>query len=298
MKFLAGFECGYLDWCKQDLLVTTDHMPESRMSEHYRLALENNFTSARDGLTIGHNVDKRLEVASRFKFYEIWWDLHHWRPVIADELHAHAKNVVKSIKSNFIVANERFYYCAVNEPHQYPDQAKQTVDHAVELAFATHDVIRNEISDVLSLTTDPFTGDNEQEYYATDKQVAKNYADVIGVNCYPHSLKRDISEILVNTYKRYNLPVMLSETSWHDGHPEHHANYPEFTNKGDWLAYVLKETEKARNSGVDIVGACWCPFVDTPHWGEPDFERWSHGLINKDLQTDKSLAKIAKEYAI
>ncbi|RYG97431.1 MAG: hypothetical protein EON58_09750 [Alphaproteobacteria bacterium] len=32
----------------------------------------------------------------------------------------------------------------------------------------------------------------------------------------------------VGDWRRYRKPIMVSETSWHDGHPVHHRRYPGF----------------------------------------------------------------------
>ena len=48
-------------------------------------------------------------------------------------------------------------------------------------------------------------------------------------------------------------PIMVSETSWHDGHPIHHHRYPGL-NKGTWLRHVSEQVDIAKFHGANVVG--------------------------------------------
>jgi beta-glucosidase/6-phospho-beta-glucosidase/beta-galactosidase len=94
----------------------------------------------------------------------------------------------------------------------------------------------------------------------------------------------------MTTWKRYRKPIMVSETSWHDGHPVHHRKHPGY-DKASWLRHILAEVEMAKFHGVDVVGVCWYPIVDCPPWHSPrSRSRWSHGLIRADMSLDPSLS--------
>ncbi len=83
---------------------------------------------------------------------------------------------------------------------------------------------------------------------------------------------------------------MVSETSWHDGHPVHHRRYPGL-NKATWLRHVLDQVDIAAFHGAVIAGVCWYPIVDCPPWHRPfSKDRWSHGLIRSDLSVDAPLS--------
>jgi len=71
---------------------------------------------------------------------------------------------------------------------------------------------------------------------------------VIGVNYYPHTARTSLVKVLMTTWRRYRKPIMVSETSWHDGHPVHHRRYPGL-NKGTWLRQVVDQVDIARFHG-------------------------------------------------
>jgi hypothetical protein len=94
----------------------------------------------------------------------------------------------------------------------------------------------------------------------------------------------------LKTWRRYGLPVMVAETSWHDGHREQARRFPGW-NKGAWLRHVLAEVEIAERKGAEVVGVCWYPIVDCPPWPYPrSRKRWAHGLIREDMGVDPGLA--------
>lgn len=120
--------------------------------------------------------------------------------------------------------------------------------------------------------------------------MAAGLVDVVGVNYYPHTARTALRKVLAKTHRRYGLPVMVAETSWHDGHPGHHGRHPDWS-KGDWLRHILAEVAAAEDWGAAIAGVCWYPFVDSPPWDRPrSRHRWSHGLIRQDLSIDPHLA--------
>ncbi|WP_162242179.1 glycosyl hydrolase 53 family protein [Rhizobium sp. Leaf383] len=161
---------------------------------------------------------------------------------------------------------------------------------AVAMAITMARVARDHHPDVGILTNDPITGVGDRQFEATDAIVSAVHVDVIGINYYPHTARTSLVKVLMATWRRYRKPIMVSETSWHDGHPVHHRRYPGL-NKGTWLRHVIEQVRVARFHGANIVGVCWYPIVDCPPWHAPQSSnRWSHGLIRKDLTVDPWLS--------
>jgi hypothetical protein len=279
---MAGFECGHLGWNGHDLLATTRHLPGDRMAEHYSIAHNHGLLSARDGLPWRHDPRPRLEAAADAGL-QIIWDLNHYDP--PPDPVAHARHRAQAADSR-----RPFWICPVNEPMVYPMLTGMSWEHATEMAITMGRVARDHHPDVRLLSTDPITGIGERQFAATDRLVAAGMVDVVGVNYYPHTARTSLLKVLLKTWRRYGRPVMISETSWHDGHPIHHRNYPGF-DKGAWFRLIMDQVAQAQAQGVDIAGVCWYPIIDCPPWQRPGSRsRWSHGLIRKDGSVDPSLS--------
>jgi hypothetical protein len=284
-EMIAGFECGLVHGGRHDLLVSTRHLPGDRMAQHLAISRDHGMTTVRDGLVPGHAVTPRLEAARRTGIQAIW-DLSHFHrnadPVRCARLAAQAALQVMSA--------DRLWLCPVNEPSLYPFIAGMPRHEAIDMAVTMARVARDHHPDVGILTNDPITGIGERQFEATDAIVSAVDVDVVGVNYYPHTARTRLAKVLVKTWRRYAKPIMVSETSWHDGHPVHHRRYPGF-GKATWLRHVLDEVETARQAGVVIVGVCWYPVIDCPPWDRPRARRrWSHGLIRSDLSVDPALS--------
>jgi hypothetical protein len=281
-EIVAGFECGRLGWNGHDLLATTRHLPDDRMPVHYEIAGAHGLTRARDGLPWRYDPVPRLQAAQRAGMRVIW-DLNHFDPP-ADPV-AHVRRVTEAANPS-----QPLWICPVNEPALYPMLCGMAHHQAVDLAVMMGRVARDLHPDVRILSTDPITGIGDRQFAATDTLVAAGLVDVVGVNYYPHTARTSLRKVLGKVARRYGLPIMVAETSWHDGHPRHHGRHPGWT-KGDWLRHVLDEVAAAEQRGADVVGVCWYPFVDCPPWNRPrSRQRWSHGLIRQDLSTDPHLA--------
>lgn len=291
-RVIAGFECGLVHGGRHDLLRTTRHMPDDRMPEHLRIARDHGLLTIRDGLVPGHNAVERLRAAHHAGVQAIW-DLSHYHRnhdparcarIVAEAAHA-------------ITGTQRLWLCPVNEPSLYPLIAGMPQDQAVDMAITMARVARDHHPRVGILTNDPITGIGERQFAATDAIVSAVDVDVVGVNYYPHTARTVLSKVLVKTWRRYGKPVMVSETSWHDGHPVHHRRHPGF-HKGHWLRHVLDEVALAQARGVPIAGVCWYPIVDCPPWHTPRArKRWSHGLIRSDLSVDPALSRTLADLA-
>mgnify|MGYP000512919876 FL=1 len=120
--------------------------------------------------------------------------------------------------------------------------------------------------------------------------------DMIGVNYYPHNqwfypdremipvesdLYRPLSEILAEVYQRYDIPLLISETGTEDDR------------RPAWCRYVLGESRKAIEEGVDLRGICVYPILNHPGWVD---ERhcynglWDYATENGDRDIFEPLA--------
>lgn len=252
------------------------------MNAHYAIARTHGMHSARDGLPWRHDPQPRLAVAAESGM-EVIWDLNHFDP--PPDPVGHAAQCAATADPN-----RPFWICPVNEPMLYPMLAGMPWEHACDLARTLVHVARDNHPDVRVLSTDPLTGIGNKQFAATDRLVHEGLVDVVGVNYYPHTARTSLFKVLVKTWKRYEKPILLSETSWHDGHPVHHGRHPGF-NKAAWFHHIQAEVAAAHKVGVLVAGVCWYPVVDCPPWQRPNSRnRWSHGLIRKDISLDPHLA--------
>ena len=279
---LAGFDCGRLGWNGHDLLVTTGHVPQEQMRAHYEIVQRHGLVGARDGLPWRHDPTARIGTA-RDAGMDVIWDLNHFDP--PDDPVAHARRVAGAADPG-----RPFWICPVNEPSIYPMLCGMPREDAVRLALTMTAVVRDHHPDVRVLATDPITGIGERQFEAMDALVATGMVDIVGVNYYPHNARTSLLKVLNKVARRYRKPIMVAETSWHDGHPAHRRMHPGWT-KGDWLRHVLDQVAAAEAKGADIVGVCWYPVIDSPPWDRPrSRQRWSHGLIRQDCSVDEHLA--------
>ncbi len=95
-----------------------------------------------------------------------------------------------------------------------------------------------------------------------------SFADVIGLNFYPHNQwyldgptipmghheYRPLADMLVEVAERYGKPIFLSETG------------AEGSARASWFHYVCSEVRDAISRGADIRGICWYPITAYPGW--------------------------------
>ena len=281
-RILAGFECGFLGGNGHDLLRTTRHVPGQRMAAHYAAVRSHGIVTVRDGLPWRHDPYLRIKTAAHAGVEAIW-DLSHFDP--PPHPARHARSVAEAAEPD-----QPLWLCPVNEPSLYPRLAGMVEAAAVEMAIAMARVAKDHHADVRILTTDPITGVGERQFAATDALVATGLVDVVGVNYYPHTARTALRKVLLKTWRRYRKPVLVAETSWHDGHPRHRRRHPGF-NKAAWLRHIAEEIAAAEAQGAEIAGVCWYPIVDCPPWHRPrSRSRWRHGLIREDLSHDEHLS--------
>ena len=271
----GGFDCGRLEWQGNFCLLSgTDHLPETRMRQHYGILKEHGILTARDGLPWWLPIEPRLRVA-REAGMEVIWDLnHYWRH--PDPI-GYAARVAQAVT---LVAPEQPFWCCFNElsfhPRMVPGESFAMV---VEQARSMITFLRSQLPDVRVITAEPAHRPAELGSHAL-----ADLADVIGINVYPHELRRDIARSLKDAAMRYRKSVMITETGLHKGHPR---RWKGINDKGQWVESVFDAVDR---SGVHVVGICVYPIVNTPAWNSPLNRRWDNGLIREDLSVDSSLA--------
>ncbi len=268
----AGFECGHLGWCDQDLLEETRHTPSADMTAHYRTAAGLGIRTARDGLPWRH--DPAARIAAVPAGTRVIWDLCHFDPPERPIHHA--------LRCARALAGAPAHILAVNEPSVWPLLCQRPRRAAIETARTMMTAVALTI-DARFYTCDPIHDLAERTFAATDALVATGHIGVVGVNYYPHEARAPLAEILRATWRRYGLPLAVTETSWHRGHRKARARFPFIADsQAAWLAHVRSE---AAASGVPVEGICWYPFLDQPVWGKRGTRRrWPCGFPADGMQ--------------
>ncbi|MBB3950742.1 hypothetical protein [Aureimonas jatrophae] len=271
----AGFECGRLEWQGNFCLLTgTHHLPEARMAAHYAILRAHGIRTARDGLPPWLPIEPRLRVA-READMEVIWDLnHYWRHADPE---GYARRVAEAVLA---VAPAETFWCCFNETSFHPRMVPgESTAFVVEQARRILAILRERLPRLRLVTSEPAHRPHEIGAHAL-----ADTADVVGINVYPHDLRRSIARSLRDVAARYGKPVMIAETGLHKGHPR---RWRGIDDKGDWLRHVLAEVERSR---APVAGVCLYPIVDSPAWNAPHRHRWDHGLIHADLTLDPSLS--------
>lgn len=127
------------------------------------------------------------------------------------------------------------------------------------------------------------------------------HLDIVGVNFYPenqlvrggvtlplgHWLYQPLRHLLAEVGRRYDRPILISETGAENG------------NGAGWLRYVAGEARAARRAGVPVEGICLYPVMDYPGWQNGRMCRC--GLIRSDgdwgvrLVDEELLHQLAEE---
>ncbi|GLU54859.1 amine oxidase [Dyadobacter frigoris] len=85
----------------------------------------------------------------------------------------------------------------------------------------------------------------------------------------PYPYLRQLSDLLHEAHKRYNRPVVLTETS----HPG--------IDRPLWIKYVVAQILTTIREEIPFWGICIYPIIDRPNWDHPD--KWHHsGLWDMD----------------
>ena len=93
-----------------------------------------------------------------------------------------------------------------------------------------------------------------------------------------------LRQLLMQAFRRYQKPIVLTETS-HSGEDRPH-----------WIRMIGQECAGAIRAGVPLWGACLYPIVDRPDWDHLD--NWHHsGLWDADLSTTPPGRTLYEPYA-
>ena len=104
-------------------------------------------------------------------------------------------------------------------------------------------------------------------------------------NLEPDPRWRPLSDLLSDAFKRYNKPVVLSETS----HPGE--------DRGKWITFISGQCTNAIAAGVPLYGVCLYPIIDRPDWD--NLNHWHHSGLwdNLTLQSGAYPREIYQPYA-
>lgn len=260
---LAGFECSRLHWNGHDLLHSTNHLPDGAMHHHYRVAAEEGAAGARDGLSWRYDIAARIQAVP--EGFPVMWDLVHFDAPPRPAQHAVACCSALPPDS---------WVIAVNEPSVGRRVSGMTPSRATQMALRMMTTAACLPNRPRFATCDPFHHLHPNVFKATDRLVESGHVQMVGVNYYPHHAIEPLHRVLRAVADRYRLPVMITETGWHDGLPEAHRRFPHIRDRWDWLAHVKAEIER---SEVPVAGLCWYPWLDMPAWDNPRHGRWPCG---------------------
>lgn len=260
---LAGFECGRLHWNGHDLLHSTNHLPQGDMAHHYRVARDEGMAGARDGLSWRHDIDARVGAVP--EGLPVIWDFVHFDAPPSPVRHAIA--CCRALPPGA-------WAIAVNEPSIGRCVSGMTPRRATDMALRMMATAACLPDRPRFATCDPFHHLHPSVFAATDRLVAGGHVDMVGINYYPHHAVEPLHRVLRAVAERYRLPVMITETGWHDGLRAAHRRFPQVRGRWDWLAHVQAEIAR---SGVPVAGVCWYPWLDMPAWDDPHRGRWPCG---------------------
>lgn len=285
-EILAGFDPGHL-WGRLDLLAATRHTPDDRQGIHYGMLRALGITRCRDGLPWRSGKYGRMRIAAASGM-QVIFDACHFDVAPDYVLDAHFEWIGRASRGAPI------WICPMNEPSIVPMMTghEKSREWATETGIRCMNTVRRWNSNSHFMSVDSITGAGDHEYQPTDEMVATGMIETVGVNYYPHTANAPLGEVILKTWERYRLPVMVSETGWHVGHPEQEHRFPAIRTRGQWLRHVLDECDIAIDGGAHIDGVCIYPITDTPSWNEGETDIWPNGLIGTDLQIEPSLRRV------
>jgi hypothetical protein len=324
---MGGFECStHRRRCgrRLDLIESTRH--DEFAEEDYERLVKIGMRTARDGVRWHliepepfvydfSSLEKQVR-AMQYTGIEIIWDLFHYG--YPDDLDIFSPAFVERF-ARFSAATAEYlrretdgtlFICPVNEisffswiagdaAHFYPFERRRgnaLKKQLVRATIASIDAIRNAVSDVRFVQTDPAIHVTTGKTDAAARRRAENYRraqfeafdmlcgrrnpelggkpeylDIIGLNYYFHNqwfypnrhkimrghrLYRPFHEILGEYYDRYRRPILIAETGIEDDE------------RADWFRFICREAEIAIKNGVPIEGICLYPILNHPGWDD------------------------------
>ncbi|MGN6296636.1 MAG: amine oxidase [Ginsengibacter sp.] len=89
-------------------------------------------------------------------------------------------------------------------------------------------------------------------YYYNNQWILDSFQFLPWANESNDARWKPVSSLILDFYKRYEKPVILSETS----HPKEH--------RPDWLRFIARECSLLKD--IPFWGVCWYPIIDRPDW--------------------------------
>lgn len=102
-------------------------------------------------------------------------------------------------------------------------------------------------------------------YYYNNQWVVESHVYLGWNDPVPDPRLRSLSDLLLEAHMRYDVPVVLSETS----HP--------LEDRPIWISMVAEESFKLVREGIPLWGVCYYPVTDRPDWD--DLTYWHHSGI-------------------
>ena len=102
-------------------------------------------------------------------------------------------------------------------------------------------------------------------YYYNNQWVVASHIYLGWNDPFPDPRLRSLSDLLLEAHMRYDVPVVLSETS----HP--------LEDRPIWISMVAEESCKLVREGIPLWGVCYYPVIDRPDWD--DLSNWHHSGI-------------------
>ncbi|GHB61088.1 amine oxidase [Persicitalea jodogahamensis] len=129
--------------------------------------------------------------------------------------------------------------------------------HHHDLQYQSLDILCGRICPELGGTPDCMDMLGFNFYYDNQWELGTNHTlhwnDLV-----PDERWRTLDDLLGEAHRRYNLPVVLSETS----HPG--------IDRPIWIERIAQECHRAIRLGVPLWGVCLYPIIDRPNWDNPD----------------------------
>ena len=94
---------------------------------------------------------------------------------------------------------------------------------------------------------------------------------------------RPLHSLIEEVYQRYQLPILLSETS-HSGE-----------DRGKWIRSIATQCQKISEMKIPFLGICLYPIIDRPDW---DNGQWHHSGLWDCFPEDGISRQINQDYAI
>jgi len=198
-------------------------------------------------------------------------------------------------------AMEKFFV----DPDNYSKKAEEYVNWQNEIRFVNYDLISgqvNEDSNIFRFLAEHGFKDTDFDYFLNNRIDV----DLMGLNYYPLVSVQKVGEkngeieskqvwggterykeLIKDYYSRYQLPIMLTETSVDNG----------IENKIKWLNDSVTMIKELRAEDVPVLAYTWWPIIDMVHWDYmeafDDVENYllRNGIWKLEMQFDRILKR-------